>query len=85
LIVRLGLYLINYRLTLLPVIYTSLVYAPFCYIIWHLDIPFGLHTILQTMVIVILIHFFTRISPVKCVIAVSAALERGWLKYDAKG
>jgi len=74
LIVLLGSYLINYRLTLLPVIYTSLVYAPFCYIIWHLDIPFGLHTILQTMVIVIITHVFTRIPSVKCVIAVSTGV-----------
>ncbi len=74
LIIILGLHLTNYRLTLLPVMYSSLVYAPFCYIIWHLNIPFGLHTILQTMVIVILIHLFTRISPVKCIIAVSISV-----------
>lgn len=74
LIILIGLYLVNYRTPLLPITYTSLVFASFSYIIWHLDIPFGFHTILQTMVIVVLIHFFTRISPVKCVIAVSAGV-----------
>lgn|GEM_PF-6163078 len=73
-IVLLGFYLINYQLTLLPVIYISLVYAPFCYVIWHLGIPFGLHAILQTMVIVVITYFLTRIPIIKCVIAISTSV-----------
>lgn len=68
--VYLGFQLVNYQPPLPQMLIISLIYSPFIYVIRRIDLPFGFHTIILTVIVIILVHIFLRLPIIICTIAV---------------
>ncbi|MCG8400351.1 MAG: hypothetical protein MJA84_02020 [Firmicutes bacterium] len=66
----LGFQLVNYKPPLITLFAIALAYSPFVYVVRRIDLPYGFHAMILTLIIVFLVRIALKLSIINCAIVV---------------